>query len=276
MLILVHVGSIAEEGVLGYAGLCFASLSGTAVIGFLTIDTDAVPSLISTGTLDDVILHEIGHALGYGILWSYHDFDCGPVLPSTPTVTLDTYFSCDNARAEFNAVGGASYTGNKVPLENVGQEGSINSHWREAVFINELMTPSIAVEVGTTSPLSVVTVGSFEDIGHVVNYAAADPYTLVSENRGGACVGGACRHTARRESKKCAFAYPPATPPPYTITILTPYSSADSPGCCHSCCRARRRSQGRPGHRPVQRHQADAYLRCRKGGRRPPPDVAHV
>ena len=46
------------------------------------------------------------------------------------------------------------------------------------VFGNELMTPYTLAVNGSTAPLSVVSVGQFEDIGHIVNYAAADPYVL--------------------------------------------------------------------------------------------------
>jgi hypothetical protein len=75
-------------------------------------------------------------------------------------------------------MGGTNYTGNKVPLQNTGGDGIWNIHWRESVMDTELMTPYIVNVNGTTAPLSVVTVGQFEDIGHVVNYAAADPYIL--------------------------------------------------------------------------------------------------
>ena len=73
-------------------------------------------------------------------------------------------------------MGGAPYTGNKVPVQNTGGDGVWNIHWRESVFGNELMTPYVLPT--DRAPLSVVTVGRFEDIGHIVNYAAADPYVL--------------------------------------------------------------------------------------------------
>ena len=129
------------------------------------------------GILDAVVLHEM--AQGFGILWSLPGFwNRGPQLPASTGVTPDTFYSCPNARTQFNAMGGTNYTGNKVPLQNTGGDGIWNIHWRESVMDTELMTPYIVNVNGTTAPLSVVTVGQFEDIGHVVNYAAADPYIL--------------------------------------------------------------------------------------------------
>lgn len=52
--------------------------------------------------------------------------------------------------------------------------GSLNAHWREGVFDHELMTPAIG---GGVNPLSVVTVGQFEDLGYTVDYGEADPYS---------------------------------------------------------------------------------------------------
>lgn len=183
MLILVNFAPLPGNQTFGEAGVCYVSAStNTAAVGFVNINSLLVPAMIAQGTLGDVILHEMGHAQGFGILWNKTGFwNCGPQLPSTPTTAADTYFSCPNALAQFNAVGGSSYTlGNKVPLQNTGGDGIINIHWRSSVFGNELMAPYFDAVNGTAvaKPLSKVTVGQFEDIGHVVNYAAADPYTL--------------------------------------------------------------------------------------------------
>ena len=63
-----------------------------------------------------------------------------------------------NALAAFNAVGGAAYPDAKVPVENDNTTfgiGSLNSHWREEVFNNELMSPALNSPV---DPISEVTV----------------------------------------------------------------------------------------------------------------------
>jgi len=179
MLVLVNFVPLASNDSLGVAGVCSVATDGTASIGFVNINSNQVPTMIAAGILDDVILHEMGHAQGFGILWNLTGlWDCGPELPASTGVTPDTYYSCPKALAQFNAVGGTPYVGNKVPLQNTGGDGIWNIHWRESVFGDELMTPFVTAANGTISPLSVVTVGQFEDIGHVVNYAAADPYVL--------------------------------------------------------------------------------------------------
>src|SRR5206468_3538723 len=51
--------------------------------------------------------------------------------------------------------------------------GTVNSHWREPTFVNELMTGYIN---NGPNPASVVTIASLEDLGYTVNYGAADAY----------------------------------------------------------------------------------------------------
>lgn len=83
------------------------------------------------------------------------------------------------AIAQFDVVSGGLYTGGEVvPVENdndIFVGGSLNSHWREGVFNHELMTPEL--NFAPDAPLSVVTVGAFEDLGYAVDYGAADPYS---------------------------------------------------------------------------------------------------
>ena len=52
--------------------------------------------------------------------------------------------------------------------------GTENGHWREPVFGNELMTGY--VNSPGANPLSFMSVAAQEDLGYVVNYAAADAY----------------------------------------------------------------------------------------------------
>ena len=62
-----------------------------------------------------------------------------------------------------------------VPVENTGGAGTRDSHWRETVFRNELMSGFIAA---TGNPLSKLTVAHLQDLGYVVDMAAAEPYRL--------------------------------------------------------------------------------------------------
>lgn len=190
LIILVKFDSIDGAGnILGQAGPC-GIRSGTdlSVLGEMEFDTADVATMISNGSLNSVMLHEMGHVIGFGTLWNFAT-TCLVDQSSPPTTILDTYFSCANARIEFDSIGGVNYTGaglnppggKKVPVENCGSgvpsgcgAGTVNAHWREPVFGNELMTGYIQ---SGSNPLSVVTVGSLADQGYTVNYAGADTYT---------------------------------------------------------------------------------------------------
>jgi hypothetical protein len=192
---------------LAEASPCFVTTgtgpgSGLTVVGTMLFDTADVGSLIAAGQLDAVVLHEMGHVLGFGTLWDLIDYsppfppvNCLQLPSNVPSPLLDTYFSCSGgtayAEAEFDSVGGTTYTGagqpyggHKVPVENCANypytyptcgQGTVDSHWRTSVFGNELMVGFLP----SAPALSVVTLGSLQDLGYTVNYAAADRYTNV-------------------------------------------------------------------------------------------------
>ena len=64
-----------------------------------------------------------------------------------------------------------------MPVEGGGGAGTANAHWRESVFRSELMTGFI---VSAPNPLSRVTIGSLQDLGYVVDYGTADPFSLAT------------------------------------------------------------------------------------------------
>lgn len=164
-------------GTLGSAGPCFIRTAGNlSLIGTMRFDTDDLATLETNGTLGDVILHEMGHVLGLGTLWSSFAFLQNPSLPSSPGV--DTYFTGPKAIEAFDVLGGTSYSGGaKVPVENeMGGEGTRDSHWRESVFDQELMTGFISAP-GTANPLSRLSVASMWDLGYAVNLDGSDAYT---------------------------------------------------------------------------------------------------
>lgn len=168
-------------GTLGSAGPCAirsgGSNAGLPVIGRMRFDSDDLAQLEASGQLKDVILHEMGHVLGFGTLWSTFGFLQNPSLPDPPGE--DTYFSGPRAIAEFDRIGGTSYTGgNKVPVENEqGGVGTRDAHWRESVFDEELMTGFL--DSGRPNPLSRVSVASLWDLGYTVNLDGSDSYTKV-------------------------------------------------------------------------------------------------
>ena len=191
MIIQAEFDSIDGPGkILGQAGPCMVRTpSGLTVLGVMEFDTADVAALINQGLLNTVMLHEMGHVIGFGTLWDNPPNAClQDTSGSSPKVVNDTYFSCAKARAAFDSIGGLSYTGaslsppggNKVPVENCGASsptgcglGTVNSHWREPVFGNELMTGYVN---SGQNPLSVVTIAAQEDLGYTVNYGAADSY----------------------------------------------------------------------------------------------------
>jgi adhesin/invasin len=202
VLILATFDSIDGPGngvvnTVGQGAPCYVRVSPlqpTTALGTMVFDTADIAVMISDGTLTFAMVHEMGHALGFGTLWNLPAQFTNPnclQLSSTPPGTInDTYFSCAKGRAAFDSVGGTSYTGggssppagNKVPLENCGTapyvspacgNGTVNSHWREVVMTNELMTGYYAAGA---NPLSIVSIAAMEDIGYIVNYAAADSY----------------------------------------------------------------------------------------------------
>ena len=150
----------------------------------MQFDSADITGLVNSGSLKSVILHEMGHVIGFGTLWAQSAFTCLQNA-STSSSVQDTYYSCPNGRAAFDSIGGTSYTGgNKVPVENCGPAspagcgaGTVNSHWREPTFANELMTGYL--NNGVANPLSLLTIASMQDFGYVVNYAAAEAYSQV-------------------------------------------------------------------------------------------------
>ncbi|MFJ6486070.1 MULTISPECIES: leishmanolysin-related zinc metalloendopeptidase [unclassified Streptomyces] len=166
-------------GVLGEAGprvfrpqtaLAGAGLPAKAVMRF---DKADLGQMEDDGSLLDVITHEMGHCLGIGaFVWSafglLKDWPPTPGIPSNPT------FVGPGAMAEFGILRGEGQP-LSVPVANVGGPGSAGSHWRETVFGNELMSPTIA-EAG--NPLSRLTAASLGDIGYEVDLDGAEPYEL--------------------------------------------------------------------------------------------------
>jgi hypothetical protein len=159
-------------GILGQAGpthLRPASAGVNAFLpakGIMSFDTADLAQMQADGTLVDVITHEMGHVIGIGTIWTQKGLLAGAGT-SNPT------FTGTNAKREYGTLKGTGPT--PVPVENTGGAGTRNSHWRESVFKNELMSGFIAAP---NNPLSKVTAGSLKDLGYVVNMSAAEPYVL--------------------------------------------------------------------------------------------------
>ena len=183
LLIYVESGSIDGSGgiVAISTELLPRRLSALPVVSQVTIDGDELGSSISA-QLQAIILHEVGHALGFGVSsWRSHNLLQNPSLDLYRNLidpVPDTHFNGPLAIAAFNSAGGSSFSGAKVPVENSGGVGVQDVHWRSSVFGNELMT----FGVSSSYSLSAITIQSLADMGYTVDVTQADAYTVSSSS----------------------------------------------------------------------------------------------
>lgn len=197
--IFVQLQEIDGEGgpdgnILGQAGPCSLRDDGSPYLGVMTFDTFDLGELEASGSLETVILHEMGHVLGVGSLWDFVGLLQIPSLPNNPGV--DTHFVGPRALQVFTELlGGQPFTGNIVPVENNAQFGSSDSHWRETVVVDELMSPRLGGP-GEVAPMSALTIGSMGDLGfYVPNELAADAWSLPPQSLVGPSDAVAVTHT---------------------------------------------------------------------------------
>lgn len=174
LVVYAQFDSIDGPGkVVGVAGPCYIrNTSRLPVFGIMRFDIEDMEKAEDEGYLADVILHEIGHTFGLPTLWSDSVIDRFLLEGKG---TNDPYFIGSRAASEFTLAGGLLINGEGVPVENIGGPGTRDSHWRESVLSNELMTGTIS---GGGNPLSAITIGSLQDIGYQVSFTAADAYTV--------------------------------------------------------------------------------------------------
>ena len=153
--------------ILGAAGPCLARNADLLTLyGIMFFDTADLDAIAAAGVLDEVIVHEMGHVLGFGTLWNFGR----QLLQGT---NADPRFVGPAAIAGYLDVGGR---GSSVPVEEDFGPGTRLSHWDEETFDEELMTGFISLK--GDSPLSVMTIGSMQDLGYVVSTATADRYQV--------------------------------------------------------------------------------------------------
>lgn len=151
--------------VLGSAGPCLARNADLLTLYVMFFDTDVLALLQQNNVLDEVVVHEMGHVLGIGTL---RDFG-RDLLQGT---AADPRFVGPSTITGFHDVGGRGAT---VPVEEDGGPGTRFGQWGDETFDAELMTGFIGLG---ESPLSLMTVGSMQDLGYVVNDNAADRYRV--------------------------------------------------------------------------------------------------
>lgn len=173
--LLIEASGVPIDGpgnILGQAGpthLRPASAGAAAFIpakGRMQFDTADLANMQANGTLKDVITHEMGHVLGIGTIWSSKGLLAG-ASGNNPT------FTGPNAKKEYGKMRGTGPVA--VPVENSGGPGTRNSHWRDSIFVNELMTGFVNA---APNPMSKVTVASLKDLGYKVDLSKAEAYAL--------------------------------------------------------------------------------------------------
>lgn len=210
MLIYASVEQIdGAGGILAAAGPCqLRSGSDLPIVGTMRIDAADADG----DHLEETIVHEMAHVLGFGTLWGR----LGLLQDSVANGRGNPHFTGDSAVAAFARIGGERYTASRlVPVQHLGGAGVWNGHWRDFVLCNELMTAF--VDLGK-NPLSIVTLASMADLGYEgVDTGGADEFT-VPENCSSSDAGGARRPDASRR------------PGPGTEILLAPIGVVNTRG----------------------------------------------
>lgn len=170
-------------GLLGSAGPTEVAIDSSGFVlttdGEMEFDSADAQNLVNQGRFDDVVLHEIGHVLGFGTLWENNNLyvlDSGEFLGANATAAW---------QSEFGQMG-------TPDVELSGGPGTANGHWDE-VDDNEPTTSPLD-PTGILDPfgrdlrdelmtgyltgqtfVSQMTVNSFIDIGFMGSTLAAIP-----------------------------------------------------------------------------------------------------
>lgn len=145
-------------GILGQTGVD-AVRSGSYLPYKASMEFDVADANVyqAAGLFDDIVLHEMLHAVGFGVIWSAKGLISG---------------------GGFNgALANAVYPGSAlIPLELDGGAGTAYAHWDEETFGNELMTGYI----DGNNDLSYMTIASLGDLGYsIVSGASYAPPTFI-------------------------------------------------------------------------------------------------
>ena len=189
LYVACNVVSIDGPGnVIGTAGPNLVKdFDGIAVplSGVMRFDKDDVDTL-GDEEWNAVILHELGHVLGFGTLFESNGLHSG-------AMTSDLYQGA-NAGAEWQKL----CPNGRIPIETDGGAGTAGGHWDEECLRGELMTGFLSGDSATVSRL---TIAAFKDLGYGVNMDAADAYSVSDL---GDC-GGYCPSLRRGLRPKARF-----------------------------------------------------------------------
>jgi Ca2+-binding RTX toxin-like protein len=169
--IVIDASGVAIDGpggILGQAGPNFMRpISFLPASGSMQFDIADLAQQEASGELFDTILHEMAHVLGFGTIWT----DLNLLVNPAASGGTDPRFIGPMATAEYNARFGTNDTG--VPVEATGGPGTEDAHWRQSIFINELM---VGTDTPGANPLSRITIAQFADLGYQVDFTPANPF----------------------------------------------------------------------------------------------------
>ncbi|MGC4002590.1 MAG: CARDB domain-containing protein [Pirellulales bacterium] len=121
--LLINASAVSIDGVGGVLGQAgpdrFRSGSSLPYHGTMQFDSADLASMEANGSLYSVILHEMGHVLGLGTLWSSKGLLVG-------AGTSNPVYVGANAVAQYNSYTGGNAT--SIPVENTGGSGTRDSH----------------------------------------------------------------------------------------------------------------------------------------------------
>jgi hypothetical protein len=131
--------------------------------GYVNIDSSDLDTMDSYGLWDDLILHEMAHALGFGTSWAS--------MGLIDNYDGDLRFNGANATQAYNddysvKAGNDALSDLGVPVETDGGSGTAGVHWDDQTFGEELMTGRL----NYTNTLSDMSIAALEDMGYDTVY----------------------------------------------------------------------------------------------------------
>lgn len=147
-----------ESGVLGSAGPEYGYYTTNNLYvteGSMTFDSADIDSLEDSGSLLDVIIHEMAHVIGFGTLWDFYDL-----------LNDDNNYIGEFGLAGYQ-IDEDDFDATYVPVEQEGGDGTAYSHWDETYGggSSEIMTGWL----DSTTSISLATIYSFADLGYIIN-----------------------------------------------------------------------------------------------------------
>ena len=134
------------------------------VIAAIALDDLALRDL-EPDALDRIMLHEIGHCLGFGTTTVWDN-----LLKEWPVSSWrdQPHFTGLFAGVMFDIASNFTYPGKKVPIDDDG------GHWLDSAIGDEIMAKGWTYP--TKMPISEMTVGAFLDLGYDVSFWGGQAY----------------------------------------------------------------------------------------------------